>query len=125
MAPTPTPSTAGWTLDLVDDADRYLPTVEARLAAVPRGSVDAVLCNAGMDPHEDCSTGGLPGITRDVLAAREHLVFEFAARNGLPIAFVLAGGYTSAALDAERLTALHRLTIETAARTAHSLDVAA
>jgi len=115
----------GWSLDVVQDADRYLATVEDRLAAVAPGSVDAVVYNAGMDPHEDCSTGGLTGITDDVLASREALVFDFAAVHGVPVAFVLAGGYTSAALDAEHLTALHRLTVEAAAGAAHTGEVAA
>lgn len=108
----------GWTLDLVDHAADYLPTVERRLADRSErsaGPLDAVVYNAGMDPHERCSTGGLPGITTEVLAAREEMVFAWAAALDVPIAFALAGGYTGSALSADELTALHRLTIDAAA----------
>ena len=105
----------GWTSDLVDDAGEYLPTIIGRLDAIDPDSVGAVLYNAGMDPHEDCATGGLRGITDAVLAERDRIVFDWAATHGLPIAFVLAGGYTGSRLTDEHLTALHRLTIDAAA----------
>jgi hypothetical protein len=72
----------GWSLDLVDHAAHYLPTIEQRVAEVPAG-VDAVVYNAGMDPHERCATGGLAGITTEVLADREALV-RLAAAGSCP-----------------------------------------
>jgi acetoin utilization deacetylase AcuC-like enzyme len=72
---------------------------------------DLCLYNAGMDPFERCPTGGMPGITRDVLARREQLVFAWCQRRRLPIAFVLAGGYVESALDEAGLIELHRLTL--------------
>jgi acetoin utilization deacetylase AcuC-like enzyme len=92
---------------------------------MPTGSFDAVVYNAGMDPHEYCAIGGLRGITDDLLAAREHLVFDFAAQSSVPVAFALAGGYSSGAMGTEHLTALHRLTLEGAARCARTLEPAA
>ncbi|HJQ12999.1 MAG TPA: hypothetical protein VJ840_18350, partial [Gemmatimonadaceae bacterium] len=77
---------------------------------------DLCIYNAGMDPHEDCSTGGLPGITTDVLAEREKIVFDWCAGRKLPIAFVLAGGYAGLKLDKASLVALHRLTLTEASR---------
>jgi acetoin utilization deacetylase AcuC-like enzyme len=108
----------GWSLDIISESHDYLATVEDRLAAVPVGSVDAVVYNAGMDPHERCAIGGLDGITDNVLAAREQMVFDFAADRSLPIAFALAGGYSEFPMGPDHLTALHRLTIEAAAASA-------
>lgn len=101
----------------------YLAVVERELARIETPeAVDLVLYNAGMDPHEHA--GGCPGITAELLAQREAMVFEWAASNGLPLAWVLAGGYTSgsegAVLDMAGLVALHRLTIAAAARAERS-----
>jgi acetoin utilization deacetylase AcuC-like enzyme len=109
---------SGWSLDIISEPYDYLATVEERLDAVLAGSVDAVVYNAGMDPHERCAIGGLDGITDDVLFAREQMVFDFAAERSLPIAFALAGGYSQIPMGTDRLTALHRLTIEAAAASA-------
>src|ERR1700761_5121115 len=76
---------------------------------------DLCLYNAGMDPSEDCSTGGMPGITRQTLTDRERLVFEWCRDRRLPIAFVLAGGYLGPRLDMPGLVELHRLTLGVAA----------
>ena len=109
--------TPGNTLDLVRAADDYLPTITARLEELPSrvGSFDVCLYNAGMDPHEDCPTGGLAGITREVIEQREQLVFEWCRQQDIPIAFVLAGGYTGPKLDRRGLVDLHRLTLAVAA----------
>lgn len=104
-----------WTLDIAPDADAYLEIVAERLDTIDPGRVSAVVYNAGMDPHEDCGTGGMRGITDDVLAEREHLVFARARQAGLPIAWVLAGGYSGGAMATAHLTDLHRLTIEASA----------
>jgi hypothetical protein len=52
-----------------------------------------------------------------VLAARERLVFAWCRERRLPVAFVLAGGYIGPGLSVDELVALHRTTIEEAART--------
>ncbi|MFM7046057.1 MAG: hypothetical protein ACKOYG_11015 [Ilumatobacteraceae bacterium] len=96
---------------------RYLETIEEFLAAVADpGSIDVVIYNAGMDPHQFCSTGGRKDITTEVLAAREEMVFSWARTHGLPVAWVLAGGYMSERLDMDGIVDLHRLTIEASAR---------
>ena len=103
---------------MVGTGSEYLPAIRRVLDEVDRqgASFDLCLYNAGMDPSEDCSTGGLTGITRDILAERERLVFEWCSARRLPIAFVLAGGYIGPRLDESGLVALHRLTLSAAAR---------
>lgn len=102
------------TFDLVGDAALYIPTIERRLEALGNERFDLCLYNAGMDPHENCRVGGLAGIDESVLALREGLVFAWCRKKGLPIAFVLAGGYLGPGLDQDRLVALHRLTLAAA-----------
>jgi acetoin utilization deacetylase AcuC-like enzyme len=112
------PSDRTW-LDLVHSGADYLPAVQRNLEETDRRGLAFDLClyNAGMDPCEDCSTGGLPGITPQVLADRERLVFGWCGKRRLPIAFVLAGGYVGSCLDERGLVSLHRLTLSVAART--------
>lgn len=107
-------------LEYVTRSDDYLAAVRRGLghASAHGPAFDLCLYNAGMDPHQDSSTGGLRGITTAILAERERLVFEWARDRGVPIAFVIAGGYVSPRLDAPGLVALHRLTLATAAETA-------
>ncbi len=99
-------------LEVVDAAERYLPAIRDALARQDRCAL--VIYNAGMDGYEGCNTGGLNGITEDVLAQRERLVFDWAAMHGYPIAFVLAGGYVGRDLPQATLVRLHRLTLEAA-----------
>ncbi|MFO1539305.1 MAG: hypothetical protein ACKOTZ_02505 [Chloroflexota bacterium] len=108
---------ADWTLDLVTSAERYLPTIRARLDALDaRGATfDLVLHNAGMDPFAGCRIGGLAGIDAEVLGERERLVFAWARTRGVPVAFVLAGGYASTEAGQAELVELHRATIAAAA----------
>jgi acetoin utilization deacetylase AcuC-like enzyme len=123
-----------WQLDVsVDSYDSYDGSARARLRLVKRGEdylgeiesglreivrqgqqFDLCLYNAGMDPFEGCPDGGLIGITKEMLAARERLVFEWCRRQGLAVAFMLAGGYIGEQLDADGLVDLHRLTISAA-----------
>jgi acetoin utilization deacetylase AcuC-like enzyme len=104
-------------LRLVERSDEYLGEIEIGLAEIARQwpQFDLCLYNAGMDPFEGCPDGGLKGVTRDVLAAREQLVFNWCHTQGLAIAFMLAGGYIGEQLDAPGLVDLHRLTLSAAA----------
>jgi acetoin utilization deacetylase AcuC-like enzyme len=108
----------GNTLDLIESARDYLPAIRARLEELPAraGPFEVCLYNAGMDPHEDCPTGGLRDISTEVIAEREALVFDWCRAQGLPVAFVLAGGYTGPRLDRSGLVDLHRLTLAAATR---------
>ena len=102
-------------LEMVDLADEYLPAIKRHLDEVLVDPPGLVIYNAGMDPFEDCSTGGLACITFEMLRERERLVFGTFRKEGIPIAFALAGGYVGWKLSQERLVNLHRLTIEAAA----------
>lgn len=79
-------------------------------------SIDLVIYNAGMDPHGQA--GGVAAIDTDTLRRREELVFGWARSLGIPVAWTLAGGYssdsTSATFSMDELVELHRLTIEAA-----------
>ena len=101
-------------LHVVHDAEDYLPLLEIELERAAEEGFDLVLYNAGMDPHEDCGVGGLKGITSDVIRLRERMVFDWARARGIPVAFVLAGGYTGTGLWEEKLTALHQMTVAAA-----------
>jgi hypothetical protein len=68
-----------------------------------------------MDPYEHCDIGGLTGINREILTERERTVFDWCRAEGLPVAFVLAGGYTGSQVTQAELVDLHRLTISAAA----------
>lgn len=52
-----------------------------------------IIYDAGMDVFEDDRLGGIKGIDQNFLLKRDKLVFEFAQNSGIPIAFVLGGGY--------------------------------
>ena len=110
-----TPPT-GWTLDLVGRPEEYLPAIERRLRDLGPGPIDLVLYNAGMDPHGECAVGGLRGVDDTTIAVREEMVFAWAAARGIPVAFVLAGGYAGMSLTRDALARLHLLTVEAAAR---------
>jgi len=75
-------------------------------------TIDLVLYNAGMDPHEHA--GGLIGITSQVIEQRESMVFDWLAQNNIPVAFTLAGGYLSANLEMDGLVDLHAFTLNAA-----------
>jgi acetoin utilization deacetylase AcuC-like enzyme len=108
------------TLDVVLAARQYLPVLKARLEGLASRAPAFDLCiyNAGMDPHQGCPIGGLPGIDGAVLQDREAIVFEWCRGRGIPIAFSLAGGYIGPGLSQAGLTDLHRLTLAAAAHAA-------
>jgi hypothetical protein len=61
-------------------------------------------------------TGGMPGITREVLAERERLVAQWCEDTQTPAMFVLAGGYGGKNLDLDGVARLHLPTIREFAR---------
>jgi acetoin utilization deacetylase AcuC-like enzyme len=98
-------------LDLLTNADDYLPLLARRLREIEGEPFDLCLYNAGMDPHEDCPVGGLPGMTAARIAERERMVFGWCRQRALPVAFVLAGGYIGPRLDRQGLVGLHYSTL--------------
>jgi acetoin utilization deacetylase AcuC-like enzyme len=103
-------------LVVLQEASAYLPAIESMLATLDaaRRSFDLCIYNAGVDPYEGCAVGGLSGITREMLARRERIVFDWCGARGIPVAFVIAGGYVGQRLDRATLVALHRQTIAAA-----------
>lgn len=112
------------TLDMVERAEDYLPTIHRRLAELESVAKDFQLCLyfAGMDPHEGSAYGGLPGIDFSMLQAREEMIFDWIKAKGMPVAFCLGGGYVGPTLDAAGLVSLHRMTIKAAVRCMHTPD---
>lgn len=92
----------------------YLSVVERELARIPEpGSIDLVIYNAGMDVYEHA--GGVHGVDTAAVRERERMVFEWASTHGLPVAFALAGGYTSSKIDLDGVARLHRITVDAVA----------
>ena len=80
---------------------RYLDELDGLLAEVP-ADTGLVFYNAGMDPH--------PTVSAEALAERESRVAAWRADIGIPLVFVLAGGYTST-LTEDELIDLHLHTL--------------
>jgi acetoin utilization deacetylase AcuC-like enzyme len=74
------------------------------------GRPDLLLYQAGADPY--CEDPYSPlALDHDDLYARDHRVFQLARQHGLPIAWVLAGGYTP---DTSKVVRVHTNTFDAA-----------
>lgn len=71
------------------EAKRFLASIPDLVAGMK--GCDVILYQAGADPHIDDPLGGW--LTTRQLFERDRLVFEAAARMGIPVAWNLAGGY--------------------------------
>ena len=79
--------------DAVTD-DEYLGRLKASyVPAVTEFRPDLLLYVAGADPHWKDQLGGLR-LTMEGLQRRDRLVFDTALNAGVPVAVVLAGGYS-------------------------------
>jgi acetoin utilization deacetylase AcuC-like enzyme len=96
-------------LKMVSDPKTYLDEVKQALMHLE--GIELLVYNAGMDPFEDCGTGGKRGITREILEERERLVAQWCIDTKTPALFTLAGGYTGHNLDLEGVARLHLPTI--------------
>ncbi|HWN96617.1 MAG TPA: histone deacetylase [Methylomirabilota bacterium] len=85
--------------------DQHLP------ALVTFGKPDLLLYQAGADPLQDDPYSPLALSHADLLE-RDRRVFEFARRHAIPIAWVLAGGYTQ---DLTKVVEVHLNTFRAAA----------
>ncbi len=72
---------------------------------------DLILYQAGADPHLNDPLGSL-GMTTEQMRERDRIVFEFCRQKGLPVLFVLAGGYQEPIR--EKLLPLHLNTFRAA-----------
>jgi len=92
--------------------EEYLGALEEGLSkAFTHFSAELVLYLAGADPFYDDRLGRL-ALTREGLAARDQLVFEFCHQTALPVAIVMAGGY---ARDVKDTAKIHKETVQRAA----------
>lgn len=71
---------------------------EALKLAVERSLPDLAIYLAGADPFADDKLGRL-SLSKQGLAARDRLVFERLARQGIPVAVTMAGGYARKVVD--------------------------
>jgi acetoin utilization deacetylase AcuC-like enzyme len=86
------------------DGARYLATVEAELGpAIDRARPDAILYQAGADPYREDPYSPLD-LGHDDLLARDRLVLATCKARGVPVAWVLAGGYAE---DISKIVAVH------------------
>jgi acetoin utilization deacetylase AcuC-like enzyme len=80
-------------------------------AVLAWGRPDLVLYQAGADPYREDPYSPLD-LDLDDLRERDRFVFEWARREGLPLAWVLAGGYTP---DVSKVVEVHVGTFDAAA----------
>lgn len=100
-----------------DDA-AYLTALEQGLqSALPRAQAELAIYLAGADPFEGDRLGRL-AVSKDGLAQRDRLVFDYCRRHGLAVATTMAGGY---ARDPEDVVDIHWRTLTQLAEVAAAL----
>lgn len=82
-------------------------------------SPDLIFYVAGADPYMEDQLGGLL-LTIGGLRDRDRMVYDAAAKRGIPIATVLAGGYAAKTQDT---VTIHANTVRMAAHEAHARAV--
>jgi len=90
------------------DRGTMLRILDHALPAIASWKPDLLLFQAGADPYREDPYSPL-ALDTDDLRARDLRVFEFARQHGIPIAWVLAGGYTK---DIRKIVAIHAGTFE-------------
>ena len=103
----PTPDTANaWSVPVPNGSgrDAYLALLEEHLPrAIERAQPEVLLYQAGADPFKEDPYSPLD-LDHDALRARDERVFAIARAAGLPVMWVLAGGYTK---DVTRVVEVH------------------
>lgn len=86
------------------NGEQYLEILSSRLDdAIDRAKPDFLWYQAGADPYREDPYSPLD-LGHEDLLARDTYVFETAKRRGLPVGWVLAGGYTK---DVSKVVAVH------------------
>jgi acetoin utilization deacetylase AcuC-like enzyme len=99
------PSTVDINLPDGTSDDEYLSILDEHLDdAFSDFSAQLLLYVAGADPYIEDQLGGL-ALTMEGLARRDALVFDYARRNGVPVAIALAGGYARRVEDTAKIHA--------------------
>ncbi len=93
------PSTVDVDLPDGTDDEQYLAILEKHLHQAFHDFAPQLLVYlAGADPYREDQLGGL-ALTIEGLGRRDALVFDYARRNGVPVAITLAGGYARRVAD--------------------------
>jgi acetoin utilization deacetylase AcuC-like enzyme len=101
------------TLDPVSvDFVPYLDALDLSMRIIDDWKPDLVIYQAGADPHIDDPYGSL-GMTTNQMRERDRYVFRALQERGIPVMFVLAGGYQKPI--EEKLVPLHLNTFKEAA----------
>lgn len=95
------------------NGDQYLDLLAQSLdAMIDHARPELLLYQAGADPYKEDPYSPLD-LDHDALAARDRFVFACAKRRGLPVMWVLAGGYTK---DVTKVVTVHHNTFLEAER---------
>jgi acetoin utilization deacetylase AcuC-like enzyme len=96
-----------------DDADAYLRTLPGIMDMY--AGCDLLIYQAGADCHINDPLGGV--FTTEQMAKRDRIVFQYCKDMGIPVAWVLAGGYQRDEQGTiEPVLALHRQTMDICAQ---------
>ena len=90
------------------DRATMLRILDGALPAIAEWKPDLLLYQAGADPYHEDPFSPL-ALDHEDLRARDRRVFEFARQQRIPIAWVLAGGYTK---DVSKVVRVHVGTFE-------------
>ena len=90
------------------DGPTMLRLVDQALPALLEFQPDLIIYQAGADPYREDPYSPL-GLDHDDLLVRDRHVFSFAKSNDIPIAWILAGGYTK---DVNKVVRVHTNTFE-------------
>jgi len=90
------------------DRRAMLTIMDRALPLLVEQKPDVLLYQAGADPYFEDPYSPL-ALDHDDLRARDRRVFEFAKRHRIPVAWVLAGGYTE---DVSKVVKVHLNTFE-------------
>lgn len=85
------------------NGEAYVATLDVLDEAIDRARPDVLLYQAGADPYREDPYSPLD-LGHEDLFARDERVFVTARRRGLPVMWVLAGGYTT---DVSKVVAVH------------------
>ena len=85
------------------DRAKMLEIMDAALPLIAARRPDLLLYQAGADPYFEDPYSPL-ALDHDDLLVRDRRVFEFAKAHAIPVAWVLAGGYTS---DVSKVVRVH------------------